>query len=56
MLVVYPGEYHDFVLPWHLKDRDERYAAWFAHDVKADGIPPGRSSKKKEDRGIDRPQ
>jgi dipeptidyl aminopeptidase/acylaminoacyl peptidase len=38
-LVVYPGEYHEFKTPSHLKDRLERYLAWYAHYVKADGTP-----------------
>ena len=40
VLVVYPGEYHEFKTPSHLKDRMERYLAWYAHYVKADGTPP----------------
>jgi dipeptidyl aminopeptidase/acylaminoacyl peptidase len=38
-LVVYPGEYHEFKAPSHIKDRLERYQAWFAHYVKVDGSP-----------------
>jgi dipeptidyl aminopeptidase/acylaminoacyl peptidase len=38
-LVVYPGEYHEFKTPSHLKDRLERYLAWYAHYVKQDGTP-----------------
>jgi dipeptidyl aminopeptidase/acylaminoacyl peptidase len=38
-LVVYPGEYHEFKTPSHLKDRLERYLAWYAHYVKGDGTP-----------------
>jgi len=38
-LVVYPGEYHEFKTPSHLKDRMERYLAWYAHYVKMDGTP-----------------
>jgi dipeptidyl aminopeptidase/acylaminoacyl peptidase len=38
-LVVYPGEYHGFTTPSHLKDRLERNLAWYAHYVKADGTP-----------------
>ena len=38
-LVVYPGEYHEFKAPSHIKDRMERDLAWFAHYVKADGTP-----------------
>jgi len=38
-LVVYPGEYHEFKAPSHLKDRLERNLAWYAHYVKADGTP-----------------
>jgi dipeptidyl aminopeptidase/acylaminoacyl peptidase len=36
-LVVYPGEYHEFTTPSHIKDRLERYLAWYAHYVKGDG-------------------
>jgi len=39
-LVVYPGEYHEFKAPSHLKDRLERYLAWYAHYVKGDAAPP----------------
>jgi len=38
-LVVYPGEYHGFTIPSHLKDRLERNLAWFAHYVKGDSTP-----------------
>jgi dipeptidyl aminopeptidase/acylaminoacyl peptidase len=38
-LVVYPGEYHSFKTPSHIKDRLQRYLAWYAHYVKADGTP-----------------
>jgi dipeptidyl aminopeptidase/acylaminoacyl peptidase len=36
-LVVYPGEYHGFTVPSHIKDRLERYLAWFSHYVKGEG-------------------
>jgi dipeptidyl aminopeptidase/acylaminoacyl peptidase len=39
-LVVYPGEYHEFKAPSHLKDRLERYLAWYAHYVIGDSAPP----------------
>jgi dipeptidyl aminopeptidase/acylaminoacyl peptidase len=38
-LVVYPGEYHEFKTPSHIKDRLERYLAWYAHYVKGDPNP-----------------
>jgi dipeptidyl aminopeptidase/acylaminoacyl peptidase len=38
-LVVYPGEYHEFKTPSHLKDRLERYVAWYNHYVKGDSAP-----------------
>ena len=38
-LVVYPGEYHGFTVPSHLRDRLERYLAWYAHYVKGDSAP-----------------
>lgn len=38
-LVVYPGEYHGFTVPSHIKDRMERFMAWYNHYVKADGTP-----------------
>jgi dipeptidyl aminopeptidase/acylaminoacyl peptidase len=40
LLVVYPDEYHEFKTPSHLKDRLERYLAWYAHYVKGDSAPP----------------
>jgi dipeptidyl aminopeptidase/acylaminoacyl peptidase len=36
-LVVYPGEFHGFKTPSHIKDRLERNLSWYAHYVKADG-------------------
>ncbi|HXY00970.1 MAG TPA: S9 family peptidase [Candidatus Limnocylindrales bacterium] len=45
LLVVYPGEYHVFITPSHIKDRNERYLAWFAHYVKADGTPARPAEK-----------
>ena len=39
-LVVYPGEYHEFKTPSHIKDRLERYLAWYGHYVKGDLAPP----------------
>ena len=38
-LVVYPGEYHGFTVPSHLKDRLDRYVAWYAHYVKGEATP-----------------
>jgi len=38
-LVVYPGEYHGFTVPSHLKDRLERFVAWYAHYVKGESTP-----------------
>jgi dipeptidyl aminopeptidase/acylaminoacyl peptidase len=38
-LVVYPGEYHGFKTPSHIKDRLERNLTWYAHYVKQDGTP-----------------
>jgi dipeptidyl aminopeptidase/acylaminoacyl peptidase len=38
-LVVYPGEYHGFRTPSHIKDRLERNLSWYAHYVKQDGTP-----------------
>jgi dipeptidyl aminopeptidase/acylaminoacyl peptidase len=38
-LVVYPGEYHGFTIPSHIKDRLERYLAWYGHYVKGESTP-----------------
>ena len=38
-LVVYPGEYHEFKAPSHIKDRLERYLAWYGHYVKGESTP-----------------
>jgi dipeptidyl aminopeptidase/acylaminoacyl peptidase len=43
-LVVYPGEYHGFTVPSHIKDRMERYMAWYNHYVKGDSAPPTPAS------------
>ncbi len=42
LLVVYPGESHEFVRPSFIKDYYERYLFWFGHYVKGEGpaIPP----------------
>jgi dipeptidyl aminopeptidase/acylaminoacyl peptidase len=48
-LVVYPGEYHEFKAPSHIKDRLERYLAWYAHYVKADGTPARPAAAAKPD-------
>jgi dipeptidyl aminopeptidase/acylaminoacyl peptidase len=45
LLVVYPDEYHEFKAPSHIKDRFERYLAWYAHYVKADGTPARPAEK-----------
>jgi dipeptidyl aminopeptidase/acylaminoacyl peptidase len=45
LLVVYPDEYHEFKTPSHIKDLDERYLAWYAHYVKADGTPARPAAK-----------
>ncbi len=37
ILVVYPGEYHDFVRPSFIKDLYERYIFWYGHYVKGEG-------------------
>ena len=44
-LVVYPGEYHSFKTPSHIKDRLERNLSWYAHYVKADGSPARPAAK-----------
>ena len=42
LLVVYPGQYHEFHRPSFIKDRFQRNLAWFGHYVKGEGpaIPP----------------
>jgi dipeptidyl aminopeptidase/acylaminoacyl peptidase len=48
LLVVYPGEYHEFSRPSFIHDRYERYLDWYGHYVKGEGpaIPPVRKSAK----------
>jgi len=46
MLVVYPGEYHDFVRPSFIKDLYERYLFWYAHYVKGEGPASPPEAKK----------
>jgi dipeptidyl aminopeptidase/acylaminoacyl peptidase len=38
-LVVYPGEYHEFRTPSHIKDRYQRQMAWYGHYVRGDSVP-----------------
>jgi dipeptidyl aminopeptidase/acylaminoacyl peptidase len=38
-LVVYPGEYHGFTTPSHIRDRLLRYLAWYGHYVKGESSP-----------------
>jgi dipeptidyl aminopeptidase/acylaminoacyl peptidase len=38
-LVVYPGEYHGFTVPSHIRDRLLRYLAWYGHYVKGEPGP-----------------
>ena len=45
-LVVYPGEYHEFKTPSHLKDRLERYLSWYGFYVKGEGSPWPAEKKK----------
>jgi len=45
LLIVYPDEYHEFKTPSHIKDLNERYLAWYAHYVKADGTPARPEAK-----------
>jgi len=45
LLVIYPDEYHEFKTPSHIKDLNERYLAWYAHYVKADGTPARPTEK-----------
>jgi dipeptidyl aminopeptidase/acylaminoacyl peptidase len=42
LLVIYPGEYHEFSRPSFIRDRYERYLDWYGHYVKGEGpaIPP----------------
>jgi dipeptidyl aminopeptidase/acylaminoacyl peptidase len=42
LLVVYPGEYHEFERPTFIQDRYQRYLSWYGHYVKGEGpaIPP----------------
>ena len=46
VLVVYPGEFHEFTRPSFIKDRYERYLDWYGHYVKGEGpaIPPETKS------------
>jgi dipeptidyl aminopeptidase/acylaminoacyl peptidase len=44
-LVVYPGEFHGFKTPSHIKDRLERNLSWYAHYVKNDGTAARPAAK-----------
>lgn len=38
-LVIYPDQYHGLTLPSFLKDRLERYVAWYDRYLKTSGMP-----------------
>ena len=38
-LVVYPGEHHGIAKPTYLKDRFERYLAWYGQYIKGEAPP-----------------
>jgi dipeptidyl aminopeptidase/acylaminoacyl peptidase len=46
LLVVYPGESHEFRRPSFIKDRWERNLAWFNHYLRAEGsaVPPEKAA------------
>jgi dipeptidyl aminopeptidase/acylaminoacyl peptidase len=48
MLVVYPGEYHEFTRPTFIQDRYERDLHWYGHYVKGEGpaVPPAAEAGK----------
>jgi dipeptidyl aminopeptidase/acylaminoacyl peptidase len=48
MLVVYPGEYHEFTRPTFIQDRYERDLHWYGHYVKGEGeaVPPAAAAEK----------
>jgi hypothetical protein len=41
---IYPGEFHEFKTPSHIKGRLERDLAWYNHYVKGDSAPPRPAS------------
>lgn len=47
MLIIYPGQHHGISAPTYVKDRYERYLAWYGHYVKGEGdrIPPPEPKK-----------
>jgi dipeptidyl aminopeptidase/acylaminoacyl peptidase len=47
LLVVYPGEYHDFTRPSFIVDLRNRYLHWYNHYVKGEGpaVPPQSSGE-----------
>jgi dipeptidyl aminopeptidase/acylaminoacyl peptidase len=47
LLVVYPDESHGFKTPSHIKNLHERFLAWYAHYVKADGTPARPAEKQR---------
>ncbi len=46
LLVVYPGEYHEFRRPSFIKDLYERDVAWYNHYIKGEGpaVPPANTA------------
>jgi dipeptidyl aminopeptidase/acylaminoacyl peptidase len=44
MLIIYPGEGHEIDAPYYVKDRFERYLAWYGHYLqgKPENTPAGK--------------
>jgi dipeptidyl aminopeptidase/acylaminoacyl peptidase len=47
-LAIYPGEYHEFATPSHIRDRYLRYLAWYGHYVKGDRATPALQDSSEE--------
>jgi dipeptidyl aminopeptidase/acylaminoacyl peptidase len=58
MLVIYPGEYHGIDRPSFVRDRLERYVAWYGRFLKQgdNGREQARTGENRRERGENRPE
>ncbi len=47
-LVVYPGQFHGFTRPSYIRDRYERWLAWWDKYLKPEAAPPAAATKQAE--------
>jgi dipeptidyl aminopeptidase/acylaminoacyl peptidase len=54
MLIIYPDQSHSITTPSYIKDRNERYLAWYGHYLqgKPDKVPPKPKKEEKKEAAV----